>query len=204
MPLSRVQKGAVGQFEFLVTALVTGKGQVEVYTPAIDNEGRDAEIRRHLKPAPAVGVQIKITFSLRSNGYRAKYLLLRFALPANRVQNDSRLWYLLAAYDGPHLRWHDPLFLVPAKIFHKLARRQLWKGRIRFSFSASMEPGSRDEWSPYRVAPKDLGNRLLEIIDDGSLKAEVGSSPLPAGAIVLGRARRRAARPKRNHIARAA
>jgi hypothetical protein len=63
VPLSRVQKGAVGQFEFLVTALVTGKGQVEIYTPAIDNEGRDAEIRRHLKPAPAVGIQIKITFS---------------------------------------------------------------------------------------------------------------------------------------------
>jgi hypothetical protein len=191
MPLSRVQKGAVGQFEFLVTALVTGKGQVEVYTPAIDNEGRDAEIRRHLKPATAVGIQVKITFSLRSNGYRAKYLLLRFALPANRVQNDSRLWYLLAAYDGPHLRWHDPLFLVPAKIFHKLARRQLWKGRIRFSFSASMEPGSRDEWSPYRVAPKDLGNRLLEIIDEAPLTASRDALKLPADSVLLGRARRR-------------
>ena len=191
MPLSRVQKGAVGQFEFLVTALVTGKGQVEVYTPAIDNEGRDAEIRRHLKPAAAVGIQVKITFSLRSNGYRAKYLLLRFALPANRVQNDSRLWYLLAAYDGPHLRWHDPLFLVPAKIFHKLARRQVWKGRIRFSFSASMEPGSRDEWSPYRVAPKDLGNRLLEIIDEAPLTASRDALKLPADSVLLGRARRR-------------
>jgi len=197
MPLSRVQKGAVGQFEFLVTALVTGKGQVEIYTPAIDNEGRDAEIRRHLKPAPAVGIQIKITFSLRSNGYRAKYLLLRFALPANRVQNDSRLWYLLGAYDGPHLRWHDPLFLVPAKIFHKLARRQVWKGRIRFSFSASMEPGSRDEWSPYRVAPKDLGKRLLEIIDEAPLTASRDALKLPADSVLLGRARRRSVGARR-------
>lgn len=204
MPLSRVQKGAVGQFEFLVTALVTGKGQVEVYTPAIDNEGRDAEIRRHLKPAPAVGVQVKITFSLRSNGYRAKYLLLRFALPANRVQNDSRLWYLLAAYDGPHLRWHDPLFLVPARIFHKLARRQVWKGRIRFSFSASMDPGSRDEWSPYRVAPKDLGNRLLEVIDEAPLSASSGAVKLPPDSVLLGRARRPVARAKVRRAARAA
>jgi hypothetical protein len=204
MPLSRVQKGAVGQFEFLVTALVTGKGQVEVYTPAIDNEGRDAEIRRHLKPAPAVGVQVKITFSLRSNGYRAKYLLLRFALPANRVQNDSRLWYLLAAYDGPHLRWHDPIFLVPARIFHKLARRQVWKGRIRFSFSASMEPGSRDEWSPYRVAPKDLGNRLLEVIDEAPLSASSGAVKLPPDSVLLGRARRPVERAKVRRAARAA
>jgi hypothetical protein len=44
--LSLVQKGAIGQFAFLATALVTGKGMVEVYTPAVDNEGRDAEIRK--------------------------------------------------------------------------------------------------------------------------------------------------------------
>jgi hypothetical protein len=54
------------------------------------------------------------------------------------------------------------------------------------------------------VAPKDLGKRLLEIIDDISLTAEVGTVPLPESAIVIGRARRRAARPNRNRIARAA
>jgi hypothetical protein len=201
MPLSRVQKGAVGQFAFLITALVTGKGQVEVYTPAIDNEGRDAEIRRHLKPAPAIGIQVKVAFALRSNGYRAKYLLLRFALLANRVQNDPRLWYLLAAYNGRQLALEDPLFLVPARIFHKLARRSMWKGRIRFAVSASMAPGSRDQWSPYRVAPKDLGKRLLEIIDDAPLAASSRASTLPSDSVLIGRARRPIRRSRRDRAA---
>ena len=34
MPLSSVQKGAIGQFAFLATAMITGNGQVEAYTPA--------------------------------------------------------------------------------------------------------------------------------------------------------------------------
>jgi hypothetical protein len=154
-----------------------------------------------LKPAPAIGIQVKVSFSLYSNGYRAKYLLLRFALLANRVQNDPRLWYLLAAFDGGQLRLQDPLFLVPARIFHKLARRQMWKGRIRFVVSASMSPGSRDQWSPYRVAPKDLGKRLLKIIDEAPLTATSRAIKLPPDAISIGRARRRTVTARRARAA---
>jgi hypothetical protein len=46
VPLTFTQKGAIGQFAFLATALATGKGQVEAYAPVADNEERDAEIRR--------------------------------------------------------------------------------------------------------------------------------------------------------------
>src|SRR2546428_11351076 len=105
MPLSAIQKGAIGQFAFLATALVTGRGQVEVYTPAADNEGRDAEVRRHLKRAASVGIQIKVAFGLSINatGGRRTYLTLRFAIPEKRVRNDPRLWYFLAVYDPRQL-----------------------------------------------------------------------------------------------------
>jgi hypothetical protein len=79
MALSAIQKGAIGQFSFLATALVTGKGHVEVYTPAIDNEGRDAEIRRHLKPSPSIGIQVKVAFGTVTLG-RTRYLDIRFGL----------------------------------------------------------------------------------------------------------------------------
>jgi hypothetical protein len=190
MPLSPVQKGAIGQLTFVATALATGKGQVEVYTPAMDNEGRDAEIRRHLKPAPAIGIQLKTDFSKRPKGRKANYLSLRFALPQSRVQNDERLWYALAAYSFRLLGFEDPLYLVPARVFHKLARRQKWKGRIRFVVTANMGPGSRDQWSPYRVAPRDLGKRLLEIIDDAPLTKTAGASKLPSNSLFIGRAGR--------------
>ena len=206
MPLSAIQKGAIGQFAFLETALVTGRGQVEIYTPAADNEGRDAEVRRHLKRAAAIGIQVKVAFGIFRVNQRGRrtYLSLRFAVPEKRISRDPRLWYFLAVYDLRQIRLHDPVFLIPAAVLHRLARCGKTRRGIGFAVEANLAPGSHDRWSPYRVAPRDLGKRLLEIIDDASLTAEAGTVPLPEGAIVIGRARRPAARPNRNRIARAA
>jgi hypothetical protein len=190
MPLSTSQKGAIGQFLFQAIALATGKGQVELYSPAADNEGRDAEVRRHLKPAPAISIQIKVAFSrVISDGRR--YLWLRFELLENRIQNDPRLWYFCAFFDAGELRLHDPVFLIPSHVFHKLGRGGKRGKRIRFELVASLEPGSHDQWTPYRVALKDLGKRLLEIIDEAPLTASSRSIKLPPGSISIGRARRR-------------
>jgi len=198
MPLSTSQKGAIGQFAFLATALVTGKGQVEVYSPAADNEGRDAEVRRHLKRAAALGIQIKVAFSTVKSGGRARYIGVRFSILENRVQNDPRLWYFFALYDLRELRLHDPAFLIPSHVFHKMGRTGKRGGRIYFSLLADLAPESRDRWSPYRVAPKDLGKRLLQIIDEAPLTVSSRVSKLPSGSVLLGRTRRRRAQLKRS------
>jgi len=193
MSLSATQKGAIGQFAFLATALATGRGQVEVYTPAADNEGRDAEVRRHLKRTAAVGIQVKVTFGLSKVGKRRRrtYLALRFPVAKKRLSNDPRLWYFLAVYDPHQLRLYDPVLLIPSSVLYRLGRYGKNSRGIWFTVNANLAPESHDRWSPYRVALKDLGKRLLEIIDDASLTAEAGSLPLPAGAIMLGRAARR-------------
>ena len=195
MPLSTSQKGAIGQFAFLTTALATGKGQVELYSPAADNEGRDAEVRRHLNPAPGISIQVKVTFSTTLHS-RSRYLDRRFVLAEDRVQNDPRLWYFFAYYDVPQLRLYDPAFLVPARVFHTMGRMGRWKGKIEFHMLASLSPKSRDHWSPYRVAPADLGKRLLEIIDEAPLSVSNRSKALPRGSIWLGRAGRPVASSK--------
>jgi hypothetical protein len=66
MPLSSVEKCAIGQFTFFATALVTEGGEIEVYMPIANNEGRDADVRRHLKSMPGISVQIKATFPYRT------------------------------------------------------------------------------------------------------------------------------------------
>jgi hypothetical protein len=191
MPLSKVQKGAIGQFAFLSTALATGNGQVEAYSPVADNEGRDAEIRKHLKPAPAISVQVKVAFYTTMNSLTAKYLNIRFALLESRIENDPRLWYFFAYYDLRGLRLHDPAFLIPSHVFHKMGRGGKQGGRIWFSILANLAPKSRDRWSPYRVAPIDLGKRLLEIIDEAPLTVDSRAKTLPPDSIWLGRTRRR-------------
>jgi hypothetical protein len=193
MPLSKVQKGAIGQFAFLSTALATGNGLVEAYSPVADNEGRDAEIRKHLKPAPAISIQVKVAFYTTMNTLTAKYLNIRFALLESRLENDPRLWYFFACYDLRELRLRDPVFLIPARVFHKMGRGGKQGDRIWFSFLASLAPGSRDRWRPYRVAPSDLGKRLLKIIDEAPLSASSRPIKLPPDAISLGRAKRRSA-----------
>jgi hypothetical protein len=191
VPLSTTQKGAIGQFAFLATAIATGKGQLEAYSPAADNEGRDAEIRRHLKPMLAIGIQEKVTFDVfHSNARsRAMYIETRFSTVEERVQNDPRLWYFFALWGNDELRLHDPCFLVPAHVFHALGRTGKADGRIYFLMVASLSPDSHDRWTPFRVAPKDLGPRLLEIVDKTGLTATRLLPHLPAGALLVGRAK---------------
>ena len=174
--------------------MATGGGQVEAYTPVADNEGRDSQIRRHLKPTPGISVQIKVAFYLTDKNRRGKRLSIVVNLPQKRVQNDPRFWYFLGFYDTRELRLHNPVFLVPSDVFHKKARRQtISKGRIWFAFSANLDSESHDMWSRYRVAPKHLGKRLLEIVDEAPLMASGHEKPLPAGGIWVARAGRRRA-----------
>jgi hypothetical protein len=191
MPLSAVQKGAIGQFAFLATALVTGRGQVEVYTPAADNEGRDAEVRRHLRRAASVGIQVKVAFGMVVKNGRREYLSLRFFAPEQRVSIDPRLWYFLAVYDLRQLRFYDPVFLIPSAVLHRLAHRSKTSRGTLFSIEANLAPGSNDELAPYRVAPRDLGKRLLGILDDGGETARLTSGRLPAEAILVRKRKRR-------------
>jgi len=199
MPLSAIQKGVIGQFAFLTAALVTGRGQIEVYTPAADNEGRDAEVRRHLRRAAGVGIQIKISFGMSAAGGRQSYLTVSFSIPKKRVRNDPRLWYFLGVYDSRQLRLHDVAFLIPSAVMHRLARSGKTSRGIHFEVVANLNPKSRDQWSPYRVLVNQLGKRLLEIIDEAPLTATVSASKLPSDSVLVGRVRRlkRSARLKR-------
>ena len=189
MPLTSVQKGAVGQFTFLANAIATGNGEVEVYTPAADNEGRDAEVRRHAKRTPGIGIQVKVAFMTVkiSPTNMQDYLEIRFTLPKNRIQNDPRFWYFLAIYDRRQLKFRDPVFLVPSRIFHAWARKGSWRGRANFEMAASLGPDSHDRWATYRVALNDLGDRLLEIVDEVGLTARRTRPEVPVDGIWLGR-----------------
>jgi hypothetical protein len=198
MPLSSVQKGAIGQFAFLATAMITGNGQIEAYTPAADNEGRDAEIRRHLKSSPGIGIQVKVTFFTTEEGRaRGPYLTVRFDLTLAHLHADPRLWYFFAYYDRKELRFKGPVFLIPATVFNRMARRGVSKGKAWFSMTASLAPTSKDRWSPFRVAPKDLGRRLLQIVDKTELMVSKVPPQLPADSVLVGLAKPRAARHSR-------
>jgi hypothetical protein len=170
--------------------MATANGELEAYSPAADNEGRDAEVRRHLIATPAIGIQEKLAFSTVTSGRGsvARYIGIRFSIAEERVQNDPRLWYFFAFWGSDELRLHDPCFLVPAHVFHAMGRAGKRNGRIYFLMMASLSPDSHDRWSPFRVPPKELGPRLLEIVDKTGLMASSLLPRLPAEAMLVSRA----------------
>jgi hypothetical protein len=187
MPLSNIQKGAIGQYAFLAIAMVTGNGQLEAYVPAADNEGRDAEVRRHLSRLAGIGIQVKMAFRAFTI-HGCNFLSFRCGIERSRIQNDPRLWFLLGYYDSRRLGLHDPVYLVPASVFHRLARRRTkGGGRDILVVEVSLDPGSHDEWSLYRVVLKELGKRLLEIIDSQKLARLGRLEPLPSDTLLIGR-----------------
>jgi hypothetical protein len=196
MPLSNVQKGAIGQFAFLMTALATGRGEVETYVPVADNERRDAEVRRHLRSLPGIMIQIKVAFAAKFYGADGKkYLRIVFSVRDKRLESDARFWYFFGLYDLSQLRLHDPCFLIPSEVFHRIGRDgRPSKGLHWFSITASLEPDSNDKWTSYRISPKDLGKRLLMAVDSLPLTASNKELSFPPNAIWLGRSARRSRR----------
>lgn len=64
----------------------------------------------------------------------------------------------------------------------------------RFGFQASMGPGGRNKWVPYRVRTVDVGKRVLDILRDlkelPRTRRPADAFSLPSGALVV--------RPKTN------
>lgn len=56
----------------------------------------------------------------------------------------------------------DPVWLVPSV---DLWRSKKPGAKRRYQFSASMKPGTKDQWSPYRSKRADLPARILAILD---------------------------------------
>jgi hypothetical protein len=203
MPLSPVQKGAIGQFAFLSTALATGGGEVEAYAPVADNERRDAEIRRHLRSTPGVTVQVKVAFRSTSYGRsRSKYLSIVFNVRDSRLVRDARFFYFFALYDLSELRLHDPCFLIPSDTFHKIGLDGRPRNGVHwFSLRASLDPHSRDKWSGFRVAPSELGSCLLKVVDETSLTVARRPLKSPPDAVWIGRSHRPSANRRRSRAA---
>jgi hypothetical protein len=190
MPLSSVQKGAIGQYAFLAAALATGNGELEIYIPAADNEGRDAEVRRHLQSKPAIGIQIKVAFWLDvRKGSGMRLLRIRIYVPKHRVQKDPRLWFFIAHYELSQLGYGDPVYLISAKdLFEKFGKWTDSRGNVVVQVEANVSPESHDAFSPYRVALRDLGARLIQIIDETPYSASAAVEPLPMDGLWVSRA----------------
>jgi len=164
MPLTQTQRGFIGQTEAVKLSVLTSDGEVECATPATDDEHRDVETHlRHL--FADLALQVKTTWRLWTHR-RSEIIQIPFRVRTGRPVSHPHFYYLFGFFDRKAMTFADPMFLVPSTVVHKHAMPRLVKGEWRFTFQASMKPGAKDRFSPYRVSPGDVGKHLAKILRD--------------------------------------
>ena len=164
MAIANTQQGDITEAEFAKIVMLTSNGRLVPARPLGDVERRDYEIhiRRHF--LESVAMQLKTSKRLRLHG-RSRVLQINLRIRAPLL-TDERLWYFLAHFDVKAMRFTDPVFLVPSRFFHKHALHGVRHGLIQMQFKASMEPGARGIWSPWRLPQALLGPRTLQILGE--------------------------------------
>ena len=203
MPLSKVQKGFIGESEVTKFLMMSSDGDLEVDLPATDDDRRDREVHKKGQFGVSVALQVKITMVLKTHKRQKNLLHIRFHVERERLVNHPLFWYVVAYVDPDTMTCPDPLYLIDSKTFHKLAWKNAVGNKVYLDFEANMSPESTDLWTPSKVSRHDFGKRVLQIIHDAEkrqmgieLPRELREAP---GLVWVGARRLRA-----GHIPRAA
>jgi hypothetical protein len=174
VPLSEVQRGLIGQTEAAKILMLTTNGEIECDYPVSDDEHRDMETHRRRHFA-SVALQIKTTWRLWTHR-KSQVLQIPFTVRVGRLITDARFYYFFGFFDRKTMTFRDPIFLVPSSVVHQHAMPRIVRGRWHFTFQASLKPGARDRFSPYRVSMAAVGKELLAIIREFERRQRARSS----------------------------
>ena len=167
--------------------LTGGTGLIEVMWPGSDDEriDMDAHIKECFGPHLAIQVKCVSWLARSGKGYR---LVKSFDEKVERLHASPLYWYIFAHLSMPILEFTDPLFLVESERVHCCADPQPKGEVIAFTFEASVQPTSRDQWHDCKVAPLDLAARVLELLRkvQGAQGLVPIQMPAPAVGIVVG------------------
>lgn len=143
--------------EYLVAAvcILTTRGELNVATSLVDDEGVDLVFNRR-NSAATLAVQVKARMSdskrVSAGGFVA---FVRKQTFTPRADLDM-LFVAVDVTTGALMHG----WLVPSPEFAALAGKA--NARDRFRFAASPKPDSHDKWSPYRLATKDLAPTIMQ------------------------------------------
>jgi hypothetical protein len=161
--LSSVQKGVISVSEFAKLVMLGSYGQLEASLPVMKDDNRDIEVHQHGQFDMGVSFQVHAAMGLVRDHLRDR-LVVRFQIPHDRVRSDHRFWYFFAHLEREEMRFGNPCFVVPSQEVHRRAYPHRYKRFMYFMFQASMAAASADRWTPYRVEPLKVGQRVLEIV----------------------------------------
>jgi hypothetical protein len=147
------------------TCILVSGFELNVSTSLVDDEGVDLVFHRRGQ-ATTLAVQVK------SRSMRARTIVNKARFIANigasTFQPRADLSILFVAVDTDEGTLQT-VWLVPSLDFADTTKPN---SQNRHRFSASMKPGSKDQWSRYRLEPADLAHRILDDLDRIALQQQ--------------------------------
>ena len=175
MPISDVQAGRIGEYLLAVYAMLTSEGALVPFQVDADDDHRDLVVAVKGKSAFA-SLQAKACFELGSSGFvqsNATYF-------AKSIPNDpSWIYIVVLVLDLAPVVW----WVVPAPDFNRLTTHSPAREGREVELHFRAYPDRDDAFAPFRVATRDLGSRLLELI--AALPPD--TKPLPGARLVITR-----------------
>jgi hypothetical protein len=174
MKLSYVQQGVIVQDEFAKFVTIGTKGEVELFAPYSDDQRIDFEATIKRRFVVPMAIQVKSSMKLQQ---KYTHLKVTFAVTDEAFISHDLFYYFFAHLNPGWQGVVDPVFLPPSAEVHKHADpKRLPNGSRQIEFVASMQPGSQDQWTPYRFSQFELGAHVRDLIEQGQRKGLVAES----------------------------
>ena len=173
MALSDVQAGRIGEYLLAVYAMLTSAGDLVPFQVDADDDHRDLVVAVKGKSTFA-SLQAKACFELGESGFiQSNATYFESSIP----RDPSFLYVVVLVLDLAPVVW----WVVPAPDFNRLTSHAPARGGREVELHFRAHPTSDDAFAPFRVATKDLGPRLLEIMAGLPRSAK----PVPGARLVM-------------------
>jgi hypothetical protein len=174
--LSDVQAGRIGEYLLSVYAMLTTGGTLVPFSVVADDDHRDLVVVAKGKSAFA-SLQAKACFELGASGFvqsNATYF------PNSIPSQPSWIYVVVLVLELAPVVW----WLVPAPDFNRLTSHAPARGGRKVELHFRAHPKGNDAFAKFRTETKDVGPRLLEIIDS----LPPGTKPLSGARLIVRRA----------------
>jgi hypothetical protein len=154
--MDKSQIGRSGELAIELYTLVTADGEVDIYSPVVDDDHVDLVAGIRGGP-PSLGIQVKTTPSLDHSGL----VEARASYPVGRIREDPNYLYAVVLLDTVRI---EALWLIPSRDFNRLAYRIVDSSREILEFRG--RPSGDDLFSTFRIDPMQIGRTLMTCITE--------------------------------------
>jgi hypothetical protein len=174
-PLSDVQAGRIGEYLLSVYAMLTTGGELVPFQVVADDDHRDLVVAAKGKSVFA-SLQAKACFELGASGFvQSNATYFADSIPSQ----PSWIYVVVLVLDLAPVVW----WLVPAPDFNRLASHAPAREGRKVELHFRAHPDRNDAFTPFRTATRDVGPKLLAVIDG----LPPSTRPLPGARLLIRR-----------------